>query len=301
VPNYQAAATRAAKRYGLDPAIFKAMIRQESGFREGITSGAGARDIAQFEPATAKAYGVTLGDNRVSDDLDGAARYLKANLDKYGSYHAALSVYNSGKPDAYKDPSFAGGQTYNYVRSILGAAKKSGGTVSSPSYRTIPGIDNSATRQQLTANYFATSHSPDALLMFKAGMDQAQDTPSRRVPVGDIASTAKAAGIGGPLKELFWNGSGAINVKNGKRVPKGFVEGHTDHVHVAGGPKSVVVLGKLAEHMGLHVGENPHFGGVHPVHVADSYHYKGEAVDVSGPPALMRRFAHTVARLYGIT
>jgi hypothetical protein len=36
--------------------------------------------------------------------------------------------------------------------------------------------------------------------------------------------------------------------------------------------------------MGLHVGENPHFGGVTPVHVQGSYHYKGEAIDVSGDP-----------------
>lgn len=38
---------------------------------------------------------------------------------------------------------------------------------------------------------------------------------------------------GSQLKELFWNGPGATNIKNGRRVGKGFVSGHTDHVHVA--------------------------------------------------------------------
>jgi hypothetical protein len=60
--------------------------------------------------------------------------------------------------------------------------------------------------------------------------------------------------------------------------------GHANHVHVAAGPKTVVQLGRLAQSMGLHVGENPHFGGVSPVHVPGSFHYKGEAVDVSAAP-----------------
>lgn len=51
-----------------------------------------------------------------------AARMDAGNLRKYGSYARMLSAYNSGRPDAYRDPHFAGGQTYNYVRSILNGA-----------------------------------------------------------------------------------------------------------------------------------------------------------------------------------
>jgi hypothetical protein len=312
---YRNAETKAARRYGLNPRIFRAMIGQESGHREGLTSSAGARDIAQFEPATAREYGVTLGDNRVADDLDGAARYLAANLRKYGSYHAALSVYNSGRPDAYKDPQFAGGQTYNYVRSILSSAGSGGGgggrtggaTPAQPAaYRTVPGVDNSAQRDRLKLAYFENSHDPNALLELQAGLDQARDTPSRRVrvrgaqPQPSGGGKQRSFGVGGELHELFWNGPGAVTVQNGQRVPKGFVEGHTDHVHVAGGPKSVIALGLLAQRMGLKVGENPRFGGVHPVHVADSYHYRREAIDVSGDPKKMAAFARRVARAYGL-
>jgi hypothetical protein len=106
-------------------------------------------------------------------------------------------------------------------------------------------------------------------------------------------------GVGGQLYELFWQGHNGINVKNGQPEPQGFVSGHTDHVHVAAGPRSVIRLGKLAESMGLHVGENPHFGGVTPdVHVKTSWHYKGQAIDVSGDPAVMAKYAHRVAKLY---
>lgn len=117
------------------------------------------------------------------------------------------------------------------------------------------------------------------------------------------ASDGASAGKGSPrskLLELFWQGPGGINVKNGRAVPQGFVSGHTDHVHVAAGPKTTIALGKLAESMGLQVGENDAFGGVHPVHVKGSNHYRGQAVDVSGDPAKLRAFAHRVASSYGI-
>lgn len=190
MPNYEKAAERAARRYGLNPKIFKAMIRQESGFNPSARSGAGAQGIAQFMPATAREYGVNLNDNRASDDLDGAARYLKANLDKYGSYHKALSVYNSGRPDAYKDPSFADGQTYNYVRTIMAGAKTETGTrrsVRTPSapsqspqgspavYSLQGGVDNSDARKQAAAQYFLNSHDPGALIAYKQQVDQLQD------------------------------------------------------------------------------------------------------------------------------
>lgn len=102
------------------------------------------------------------------------------------------------------------------------------------------------------------------------------------------------------LLELFWQGPGGINVKHGTVQPQGFVDGHTEHVHVAANPKAIVKLGKIAQGMGLSVGENPKFGGVDPVHVSGSFHYSNRAIDVSGDPALMRKFAHRVARLYGI-
>lgn len=104
-----------------------------------------------------------------------------------------------------------------------------------------------------------------------------------------------------PLFELFWQGDGGVDVKNGKLVPQGFVSGHEDHVHLAAGPKTTRELGRLAQSkFGLHVGENAAFGGVNPVHVNGSYHYRDRAIDVSGDAAKMRAFAHYVAQRYGI-
>lgn len=188
MPNVRRQIRRSARKYGINPRILEAQLRQESGLREGLRSPAGAQDIAQFMPATARAYGVTLGDNRTADDIDGAARYMRDNLKRTGgNYAAALSIYNSGRPDAYKDPNFAGGQTYNYVKKILGSAGTKGrqpspGRSSAPSYQTVsqttPGVDNSALRQQLQAGYLLDRGNPDALLSLAYGIQGAQDTPS---------------------------------------------------------------------------------------------------------------------------
>jgi hypothetical protein len=103
MPDLHLAARRAALKYGVDPNIFLRMIGQESGFNPHARSPKGAQGIAQFIPSTARAYGVNLNDNRVTDDLEGAARYLRANLDRTGgSYTRALSIYNSGSPTGYQ-------------------------------------------------------------------------------------------------------------------------------------------------------------------------------------------------------
>jgi len=116
--NLRAIAVAAAQRAGIDPQIFLKQINQESGFDPNAKSSAGAEGIAQFMPATAAGYHINPFDPVQA--LQAAAKMDAGNLRKYGSYARMLSAYNSGEPDAYKNPKFAGGQTYNYVRDILG-------------------------------------------------------------------------------------------------------------------------------------------------------------------------------------
>lgn len=59
-------------------------------------------------------------------------------------------------------------------------------------------------------------------------------------------------------------------------------------------------LGHVAQSaFNLNVHENPDFGGVTPVHVTGSYHYRGRAFDASGTPDNESRFANWVAQNYG--
>lgn len=72
----------AAKKYGLDPAVFEATIFQESGYDPDAESSAGARGAGQIMPATGLGYGVSpdmLWDPATNIDL--SARIMAENMD----------------------------------------------------------------------------------------------------------------------------------------------------------------------------------------------------------------------------
>jgi hypothetical protein len=105
-------------------------------------------------------------------------------------------------------------------------------------------------------------------------------------------STKRSGSSKATVRELFWNGPGDVNVKDGKRVGKGFVSGHEDHVHLAADEATMKRAAALAKRMGLHVGG---YGkGITSGHVKNSNHYTPfGAMDVSG--ARMAEFARAVA------
>jgi tape measure domain-containing protein len=91
----------AAKQYGLDPLLFAALIKKESGFRQEkkpgqiLTSSAGAVGIAQLMPGTAKELGVDP--RNVTQNLIGGAEYLAKMLKRFnGNIELALSAYKAG-------------------------------------------------------------------------------------------------------------------------------------------------------------------------------------------------------------
>jgi hypothetical protein len=102
----------------------------------------------------------------------------------------------------------------------------------------------------------------------------------------------------GSLAELFYDPLGAF--KNGQPIKA--IGGHSDHVHIATtNAQAMLAAIRQAQRLGLHVGENPYVGGVAPVHVESSYHYRdfpsryggrklGEALDVSGSAQQMAAF-----------
>lgn len=92
----EALIAKAAKRESLDPALIRAVMRQESGFRPCAVSNKGAQGLMQLMPATAKLL-------HVSDPFDPAqnvaagAKLLKQLLTRYsGDLRLALVAYNAG-------------------------------------------------------------------------------------------------------------------------------------------------------------------------------------------------------------
>lgn len=85
---------RAALDAGIDPALLAAVVRHESNFDQGVVSHAGAIGLAQLMPGTADWLGVDPHDPQ--QNLEGGARYLKEQLDRFGSPDLALAAYNAG-------------------------------------------------------------------------------------------------------------------------------------------------------------------------------------------------------------
>ena len=124
---YDAQITAAATKYGIDPALLKGLIRQESNFNPSARSGAGAQGLTQLMPGTAASLGVTDASDP-AQAIDGGAKYLKQQLDRFGGDASkALAAYNAGPGAVAKYggvPPYA--ETQNYVQKVLGYAAQYG-------------------------------------------------------------------------------------------------------------------------------------------------------------------------------
>ena len=124
---YDALIAESAQRNGVDPALLKGLIRQESNFDPAARSGAGAVGLTQLMPATAAGLGVA-DPTDPAQAIEGGARYLRAQLDRFGGDEAkALAAYNAG-PGAVQRfggvPPYA--ETQAYVQRVLGYARDYG-------------------------------------------------------------------------------------------------------------------------------------------------------------------------------
>jgi len=117
---YLAVARDAARRHGVPEDLFLRLVQQESGWKATAKSHKGAYGLAQLMPATARKLGV---DRTIpAQNLDGGAKYLRWQYDKFKSWRLALAAYNAG-PGAVEKyngvPPYK--ETKNYVKVIWGS------------------------------------------------------------------------------------------------------------------------------------------------------------------------------------
>lgn len=105
-------ADAAARKYGVDPALYRRLIKQESGWNPNAGSPAGALGLTQVVPK----WHPNANLSTPQGQLDYGAKHLGSLLKKYGNPRDALAVYNSGKPWSVSQ---SYGETRNYVKNIL--------------------------------------------------------------------------------------------------------------------------------------------------------------------------------------
>ena len=91
---YQTLFAEAGARYGVDPGLLAAVAWTESAFNPDAVSHAGALGLMQIMPGTAAGLGVDPLDP--AQAVDGAARYLRQQMDRFGDVRLALAAYNAG-------------------------------------------------------------------------------------------------------------------------------------------------------------------------------------------------------------
>lgn len=118
---------QAAQSNNLPTPFFIRLLFQESGFKPGIVSHAGAQGIAQFMPETAASMGL---DNPFDplQAIPAAARLLRNLVDKFGNVGLAAAAYNAGPKRIHDWLSRKGklpSETQGYVKVITGRPAES--------------------------------------------------------------------------------------------------------------------------------------------------------------------------------
>jgi TP901 family phage tail tape measure protein len=121
----------AAKSNSIDPALFAALVAQESGFnptarrRRRHGSFSGAIGLAQLMPGTARDLGVNPRDPM--QNLMGGAKYLRQQMDRFG-LEGGLRAYNQGPGAQQRTPGGNSQESREYPGKVLAQYQRFAGS-----------------------------------------------------------------------------------------------------------------------------------------------------------------------------
>lgn len=121
VSGYDDLIAKTSKKYRIDSALVKAIIKAESNFNHRAVSPVGARGLMQLMPATAATLQVQ-DSFHPENNIDGGVRYLRYLMNLFnGNLPLVLAAYNSGENTVlrYKNRIPPYQETQTYVRRVL--------------------------------------------------------------------------------------------------------------------------------------------------------------------------------------
>lgn len=201
----------AAKDFGIDPDVLRAVAYAESRFNPDVVSGkvkskTGATGLMQFMPATAKEYGIDPLDPVQS--IFGAAAYLRKSLDKFdGDYGKAVASYNAGPNrkdfDASDWDARMPAETQGYLRTVFTAAdqlKQGGAATAKPTQAATNVPDTGDETARLAARYKAPREAVPNMTAGSVAQDALASVlavgPTALKGVGELASMATGGRVG---------------------------------------------------------------------------------------------------------
>jgi len=108
-----------SRKYGVDSALVKAIVKAESDFDPYAISGKGARGLMQLMPDTAEKLNV-LNPFDPRENIEGGVRYVRYLLDRFGNdMDLCVAAYNAGETTVYEKggiPAYA--ETLNYINKV---------------------------------------------------------------------------------------------------------------------------------------------------------------------------------------
>jgi soluble lytic murein transglycosylase-like protein len=110
----------AERRHRLPPGLLQALVQVESESRPHRISPAGAMGPGQLMPGTARMLGVE-DPFEPGPAIDASARYLAAQLARFGEVRLALAAYNAGPGSVVGRQVPRNGETEFYVVKVLAA------------------------------------------------------------------------------------------------------------------------------------------------------------------------------------
>ena len=170
--NYDDLVEAAAKKWNVDPALVKGVIRTESGGNPKATSPVGAQGLMQLMPGIAKTYGVKDAYDP-AQNIDAGTRLLAENLDRFGNVQDALRAYHGGL-----DKKNWGEKTQAYPGKVMASLNQP------QQPKNLPGIPESA------------SSDADAIFSQRFGAVMGGGVPAKS---GDAAEQIFAQRFGGAL------------------------------------------------------------------------------------------------------